>query len=362
MTKHTQAELRQLETVGCDLGDKTSELFVVRPDETTCRPKPVSTTREGFRKAFASRPRAHVVLEVGTHSRWTSALLEELGHVVTVANPRNVKLISDSNQKDDEADAELLARLGRADVKLLSPIKHRGEQVQADLAVVKVRDALVRCRTMLVNQARGLTKSFGFRLPKCDAECFHRKTKECVPKALESALLPAYELLEQLAKQIAAFDKALEKLAEERYPDVAVVSQPKGVGILTALAFVLTLEDKNRFTKSRDAGPFVGLSPSRRKSGNGDPQLHITKAGDPFVRRLLVQSANYILGPFGEDSDQRHWGLELCRRGGKSAKKRARVAVARKLAVLMHRLWVTGEVYQPLGYHQRSKGPSMKAA
>jgi transposase len=133
---------------------------------------------------------------------------------------------------------------------------------------------------------------------------------------------------------------------------VEIVSQPKGVGVLTGLVFILTLEDKSRFAKSRDAGAFVGLTPKKRKSGDDDPQLRITKAGDEFLRRLLVQSAHYILGPFGEDSDLRRWGLAQCARGGKAAKKRSRVAVARKLAVLMHRLWVTGEIYQPVGYHQ----------
>jgi transposase len=317
------------------------------------RPKAVPTTREGFRKFFEMRPKAHVVLEVGAHSRWTSSLLAELGHVPTVANPRNVQLISKNNQKDDRVDAVLLARLGRADVTLLSPVKHRGEQVQADLAIAKARDALVRCRTRLINQARGLTKSFGFRLTKCSASCFHRRTKLEVPEMLNAALMPVYEMLEQLTKQIAAFDKKLEEVAAARYPDVEIVSQPKGVGLLTGLVYILSVEDKTRFAKSRDVGALLGLVPKKRKSGDTDPELRITKAGDPFLRRLLVQSAHHVLGPFGEDSDLRRWGLALAKRGGKAAKKRARIAVARKLATLMHRLWVTGEVYEPLGYHQK---------
>jgi transposase len=353
MTEYTQEQLQKLDTIGCDLGDRKSELFVIPVKGKTLRPDAVMTTRDGFRRFFEGRKRAHVVLEVGTHSRWTSALVQELGHAVTVANPRNVKLISESNHKDDDVDAELLARLGRADVKLLSPIKHRGEQVQADLAIPKARDGLVRCRTQLINQARGLTKSFGFRLPKCDADCFQRKTKEFVPEALKPALLPVYEALEELDKQIAAFDRQIAELVKTRYPDAEIVSPMKGVGLLTGLVFILTLEDKSRFAKSRDVGAFLGLVPKKRKSGRSDPQLHITKAGDEFLRRLLVQSANYILGPLcREDSDLRRWGLELCRRGGKAAKRRARVAVARKLSTLMHRLWVTGEIYQPLGYHQ----------
>jgi transposase len=361
MTKYTQEQLRQLETIGCDLGDKSSALFVIRPDETTHRPKPIATTREGFREFFKERATAHVVVEVGTHSRWTSDELKEMGHVVTVANPRKVRLIAESDDKDDETDAELLARLGRADVKLLKPIEHRGEQVQEGLAIAKTRDALVGCRTKLVNQARGLVKSFGYRLPKCDAVAFWKLTKEEVPEQLKPALLPVYGTLEELAKQIAMCDRQLKRVAKQ-YPDVEIVGQPKGVGLLTALVFVLTLEDKSRFQKSRDVGPFLGLVPRKRRSSMSNPQLHITKAGDGLLRKLLVQSAHYILGPFGPDCDLRAWGQELCKRGGKNAKKRARIAVARKLSVLMHRLWVTGEEYEPIGYRQKKNTTVASAA
>jgi transposase len=212
----------------------------------------------------------------------------------------------------------------------------------------------VQTRTKLVNHARGLVKSFGERLPSCTAESFHKKAREHVPDELKPALEPIFSVLERLDEQIAAHDNRLLELAK-KYPDVEVVSQPKGVGVLTALVFLLTLEDKARFPKSRTVGAFVGFNPRKDQSGDTDKQLGITKAGDPFLRRLAVVSANYILGPFGEDSDLRRWGLQLAQRGGKNAKKRAKVAVARKLLVLMHRLWVTGEVYEPLGYGQQRK-------
>jgi len=318
-----------IETIGCDLGDKQSELCILFPDGKLERPEPIKTTRRAFAKFF-KRPRAHVVIEVGTHSRWVSELLEGLGHKVTVANPRRVKLISQSTAKRDKKDAEWLARLGKA------------------------RDALVRTRTKLVNHARGLVKSFGERLPTCTTESFHRKAWTFVPAALKPALQPIFRVLEQIEEQIDAFDEQLKQLAK-KYPDVDVVAQPKGVGILTALVFLLTLEDKTRFSKSRTVGAFIGFNPKRDQSGDCDKQLGITKTGDAFMRRLAVGSANYILGPFGEESELRRWGLELAKRGGRNAKKRATVAVARKLVVLLHRLWVTGEVYKPLGYRaQRS--------
>jgi transposase len=339
------------ETIGCDLGDKQCELCLLLPSGEVRRPAAVKTTRKALSEFF-TRPRAHVVLEVGTHSRWVSELLEALGHEVTVANPRRLKLISQGHSKRDVSDAELLARLGRADVELLSPVIHRGSEAQADLAVAKARDVLVRTRASLVNHARGLVKSFGERLPSCTAESFQRKAKAAVPAALKPALEPIFCVLERLDEQITAHDNTLAQVAK-KYPEVEVISQPKGVGVLTALVFLLTLEDKTRFKKSRTVGAFVGFNPRKDQSGDTDKQLGITKAGDAFVRRLAVMSANYILGPFGEDSDLRRWGLELAKRGGKNAKRRAKVAVARKLVVLMHRLWVTGEVYQPLGYGQK---------
>jgi transposase len=341
-----------IETIGCDLGDKINSIVILKPDDTMERVR-VKTTRVAMLRFFEGRARAHVVMEVGTHSRWVSKAIEQLGHRVTVANPRRLKLISSSDEKTDWHDAELLARLGRADESLLKPVTHRSNDAHADLAVAKSRDALVATRTKLVNHVRSVVKTFGERLRTCTAESFHRRTRDAVPSALKAALEPLYQTLEKIDEQIRELQKTIDSLAE-KYSDVAIISQPDGIGTLTALVFMLTLEDKTRFRKSRSAGAFLGLRPRKSQSGNDDPQLRITKAGDEFVRRLLVNSANYILGPFGKDSDLRRWGLRLAERGGKNARKRAKVAVARKLAVLMHRLWVTGEIYQPLGYHQQN--------
>jgi transposase len=263
-----------------------------------------------------------------------------------------VQLIAQSTAKSDRRDAELLARLGRADVELLAPIEHRSESQQADLAVVRARDGLVQARTRLINIVRGIAKSFGVQLPKSDGYCFHRKVAEQVPAMLAPALAPLLQLLAHVEEQMDRYDETLEQMGE-KYPDVAIVSQPCGVGIVTALTFLLTLSDKKRFRKSRMVGPYVGLRPKRDQSGDTDKQLPITKTGDAYLRRLLVGSANYILGPFGKDSDLRRWGLKLAERGGQNGRRRAKVAVARKLSVLMHRLWVTGEVYQPVGYRAR---------
>ena len=333
------------QTIGCDLGDKWSTIYVLEKEGSGKRAR-VRTTPDAMGQFFR-RPAAHVVIEVGTHSRWVSSQLRELGHQVTVANPRRVQLISASQSKSDEADCELLARLGRVDEKLLAPVEHRGKEAHADLEQLKARDLLVRTRTKLTNHVRAVVKTFGGRLPRTTSEAFAKKTKALLPAELVPALEALYKAIEAIDEQVKDLDRGIERAAK-RYPDVAVLAQPHGVGTLTALAYLLTVEEKTRFKKSRMAGAYFGLRPRRDQSGAVDKQLRITKAGDPFVRRLLVNCANFILGPFGKDSDLRRWGLALAHRGGKNARRRAKVAVARKLAVLMHRLWMTGEEFEPL--------------
>jgi len=244
-------------------------------------------------------------------------------------------------------DAEMLARIARFDPDLLYPINHRGEQAQIDLELLQARDILVKNRSNMINHVRGSVKAIGERLPSCSAASFHHKSDEHLPEKLQDTLKPILCIIEQITNQIKAFDKQIEQISTERYPETELLRAIKGVGPLTSLGFVLTLEDPTRFDKSRQVGSFVGLTPRRDQSGEIDKQLRITKAGNPFLRRLLVGAGQYILGPFGEDCDLRRFGLRLAAQGGKNAKRRAVVAVARKLAVLMHRLWLHGEVYDP---------------
>jgi len=285
-------------------------------------------------------------------------LLEECGHEVLVANARRLRLIYGSKRKTDKLDAENLARLARLDPKLLYPLKHRSEASQAHLAMIRSREALVGSRTQLINHVRGAVKSFGHRLPKCSARSFHKKVAEDLPKELLSALCPLLETIGGLTARIREYKRKLQEIATEHYPETELLRQVGGVGTLTsltfALTFVLTLEDPHRFSKSRSVGACLGLVPSEDQSGDSDPQRQISKEGDEMLRRLMVGSAHYILGPFAQDSDLRRHGLKIAERGGKNAKKRAVVAVARKLSVVLHHLWVTGEFYEPLHNVQRS--------
>jgi transposase len=273
-----------------------------------------------------------------------------------VANARKLRLIYSNKRKTDEIDAENLARLARVDPKLLYPLKHRGEDSQAHMALIRSRQALVGCRTQLVNHVRGAVKSFGGRLPKGPAVSFHNKAAEHIPEALWPALGPILETIASLTERIRDYERQLETLSKERYPETDLLRQVEGVRTLTALTFVLTLEDPYRFEKSRSVGAYLGLVPARDQSGDRDPQRRISKEGDEMLRRLLVSSAHYILGPFGSDSDLRRHGEKIASRGGKNAKKRAVVAVARKLAVLLHSLWISAEVYEPLRNTRRSGG------
>jgi transposase len=274
---------------------------------------------------------------------------------VLVANARKIRLIYASKRKTDEIDAENLARLARLDPKLLYPLKHRGEDSQAHLAIIRSREALVSTRTQLVNHVRGAVKSFGGRLPKCPARSFHKKAPEHIPEALWPALGPILETIGSLTERIRDYDRQLETISEEHYPETELLRQVEGVGVLTALTFVLTLEDPRRFTKSRAVGAYLGLVPGKDQSGERDPQERISKEGDEMLRKLLVGSAHYILGPFGSDSDLRRHGEKIASREAKNAKKRAAVAVARKLSVLLHSLWISAEVYEPLRNTQRSR-------
>ena len=349
-------------TIGLDLGDKTSRYCTLDDNGEVVKEGSVGTTRKGMLQAFGALSRCRMALEVGTHSPWVSRLLEQLGHEVIVANARQVKLISDSSRKDDRLDAQMLARLARVDPKLLRPIRHRSEKAQGHLMVIRVRAALVEARTSLVNAARGLAKSMGERLPKCDPDQMDVERLEPLPAQLQKTLQPLVEAVESLTKQIQECDGKVEQIARREYPETELLRQVSGVGPLIALTLVLTLEDGERFQKSRDVGCYVGLRPKRSESGESQPQLRITKEGDVYLRKLLVQGAHGILSRRGPDTDLKRWGWKLAQRGGKNAKKRAIVAVARKLAILLHRLWVTAGVYQPLRNSQAAGGANQQAA
>ena len=341
-------------TIGVDLGDRWSFYCVLDEAGKILLEQKLATTPEAMKQTFGKIPRSLIAMETGTHSPWVSRLLAELGHKLIVAHAQKVELITKSNRKDDRHDARTLARLARIDPELLGPVRHRSAKAQIHLTVIRARAELVNARTALVNAVRGLVKSYGQRLPKCGTQQVNRELAAELNAELREVLEPLLKEIKSLNERVKEYDERMEKIAKEVYPQVSLLKQVKGVGTQIALTYVLTIEDPHRFLKSREVGCFLGLKPGRGNSGESEPQKGISKEGDRYLRTMMVRGAHYILGPFGEDSDLRRWGLKLAERGGKNAKKRAVVAVARKLAVLLHRLWVSGEVYEPLRNSQKA--------
>ena len=333
-------------TIGLDLGDEVSRVCEIDAGGKIVKTAAVATTPGAMERYFGGRPRCRVVLEASTHSPWVSRQLKELGHEAVVANTSEVYAKRPRKRRNDRTDAEFLARQGRADVELLHPIEHRSVEAQQDLALLRARDQLVGARTKLISHVRGAVKSLGGRINKCSTEAFAKQAAGQVPEALRPTLTPLLEVIADLTRRIREMDKQVERMTEE-HPEAVRLQQLRGVGPVTSLAFVLAVEDPARFKRSRQVGAYFGLVPKLDDSSDSSPQLRITKAGDALVRKYLVNAAHYILGPFGTDCDLRRYGEAIAARGGKNAKKRAAIAVARKLAVMLHRLWVSEADYDP---------------
>ena len=334
-------------TIGIDLGDVWSHYCTLNEDGEVVDRGRFRTIPKAVEKWFTDLPPARVAMEAGTHSIWISEQLEELGHEVIVANVRELRAISHSDRKSDQVDAEKLARYARLDPEILRPISHRTVEQQEALTLIRARDLMVRLRTAAVNAVRGLTKSCGHRMPASSTRCFAKRSIAVMPPGLAQALGPVLEQIAEMTLKIKQYDRQIRELGQAKYPETQALVKVAGVGHLTALTFVLTLGSKERFKQSRDVGCYLGLRPRRSQSGDRDPQLGITKAGNVYLRSLLIECAGHILRPQGKDSSLRQWGLHLASRGGKQARNKAVVAVARKLAVLLHRIWITQEPYVP---------------
>jgi transposase len=333
-------------SVGLDLGDRTSRYAIVDREGQLIEEGECVNTPAGLAKIFADMPRARIALETGGQSGWIARELTKLGHETLVANARELRGIWGSVRKNDRRDAEKLARYARLDPALLHPTRVRSPEAQLALSELRVRDALVRARTLFVNAARGLAKAHGQRLAKTSTKSFAVRAAADLKPELASVLEPLFSQVAALSERIVAADRAAQQTAEQD-PAAARLMQVPGVGPLTALTFVHTLEDPSRFRHSREVGAYLGLTPRQAQSGDRDPQLPISKAGDVRLRRLLVQCAHRILGPFGHDSSLRRWAQQLASRGGAAGRKRAVTALARKLAVVLHRLWIREERWRP---------------
>ena len=348
LSKQQMIEQGMNVVAGVDLGDKHSFVCLIDLDGKVVERKKLRTSLAAFERYFGEWAGMRVVLEAGCHSNWVYRLLQRLQHEPLMADTHRLALITPSLSKDDRTDAERLAELGLRRPEMLNPVQPPSLETQSDRTVLKAREALVEVRTKLINSVRGTLKSFGVRLPASSGAALASKAGPRLPHELRETLGPLLLVIQPATDEIRRYDKRILQLGEKKYPQTKRMRSARGVGPITSLAFVLHLDNNpQRLRRSRDAGARLGLRLKRRNSGERSPELSITKTGDPMLRRLLVQCAQYMLGPWGEDSTLRRWGLRLAARGGKSAKRKAVVAVARKLAVLLHVLWQRDVDFDP---------------
>lgn len=335
-------------SIGLDLGDDSSSYCILDGRAQVVREGSIETSRRGLDELMVGQPACRIVLEASRQSHWTSKHLRSLGHEVIVINPRRLQLISESVCKTDRNDARLLARVGRLDVGILQPVHEKSDESLASRMLLRGRSQLVRTRTRIITLVRGSLKVFGIKVPTCSTEVFDDRARRLIPKLLRPALDPLLETLADLKQHIECYDHEIARTSDKRFPQTALFQQIHGVGPLVALSFITAIEDPKRFKSSRTVGAYLGLTPRSYQSGKSDPRLRITKQGDGMLRSLLVTAATHILRRSAPDCDLKRYGKRVSRGGTPRDRGRARIAVARKLACLMHRLWLTGEVYQPL--------------
>ena len=344
-------------TIGVDVSDKTSKICVMTKlpggerkivVETTC-----ATTKAGFEEAFSKFDRSWpVIFETGTHCRWMDKCFRGLGFKDIVANPGKIPSITKSNKKNDRNDARELARLAIADPGMLHPVFLKDEIYQQMLNLHGGRNILISQRTQLTNHIRGIAKSYGHRIEKVSTESFHKLNHSAWPKELEQVVWPLMGMIKMINLKIKAYDKLIERLAEK--PEfkwmVERAQVVYGIGIIGSTVIVALIGGRpDRFTHARDIGPYFGMTPKQDQSGEDDKQLRITRAGADIARKTLVECAGVVLMANAPDTDLKLKGLRIGMRGGKIAKKKAKIAVARclattVLALLKHR----EEEYVPL--------------
>jgi len=335
--------------IGVDLGDKKHAVCVTDKDGNILKEYFITNTQNSLTKLAEAYPKSLIAIEVGTHSPWISRLLSSLGAEVIVANARKLRAIYTNERKSDELDARMLAKIARLDPDLLYPIQHGTEESQRDLAVIRLRDTLTRQRVNLILSVRFTLKSMGIVLKQSSTPSFADSARDQLNDDVDTLCLihPALLVIDELTLQIKDLDKRIKNMIADKYKEAERLQQIPGIGPITALTFILHIGNSERFDKIRDVGAYLGLVPRRDQSGSLDKQLPISKTGDKYLRSLLVQAAQYILGHFGPDCDLRRQGHKIAARGGKAAKRKAVVAVARKLSVMMLSMWQRSSDYNP---------------
>jgi transposase len=331
---------------GLDVSDKSTHVCVVDGGGRVVWSGSCATCPETIARTLARRAPglARAVLETGALSSFLYRGLAERGVAVTCVCARHAHgVLSARVNKSDAHDAEGLAQMARTG--WYKAVRIREEGTHLDRASLKIREQLTASHRALANQLRGLLKLFGLRLGQVTTPGKRRERLQALfaqKPELREVMAPLLESLEALEVRIATLSRRLAARAAADPVTARLMSVP-GVGPITALVYKTSIEDPDRFDHSRSAGAFAGLAPRRSQSGERDVTGHISRAGDPMLRSALYEAANSLLARVKRDCPLRTWGLALARTRGA---KRARVAVARKLAILLHRLWASNTEFR----------------
>lgn len=335
-----------MDTIGLDLHKRESQLCVLTETGEIVERR-IVTSRERFTAVLGSQPSARILVEASTESEWVARHLESLGHEVIVADPNFAPMYATRRRgvKTDRRDARTLAeacRLGayRPVHRASAPQRH----VRAQLAV---RDALIRTRTRYVSVVKALVRRDGLRLPPGNPVHTDAKlTALSLPTPLTQELAPLRALFAPLNQEITAADERLAAVAAAD-PVVRRLQTAPGIGPVTAVAFVATLDDVTRFASAHHVAAYLGLTPREYSSGEQQHRGRISKTGSPRMRALLVEAAWRVLrSPAPAAAPLRGWAERIAARRGRSV---AAVALARRLAGILYALWRDDAAYRAPG-------------
>lgn len=333
-------------TVGLDIGDRRITAFVIEPTGDG-RLEELSATIAGMTEFFNDLPNASLIaMEATTNSVWIDDLADSLGHLPIVATPARLNDLYPKRNRDDQSDAERLARIAQVDPMILLPVEHRSRQMEQDYTLFQARERLVEHRTALNNFVKNKAKSFGARLPGGRPENLPRVGRDNLPASVLEVVEGTLNEMESLNAEIKRYDKLIKKAAV-RYPVVKdLLTSIPGVGTSTALIYVLALQDWRRFPGTREVKSFLGLAPRLKRSEDRKRELgYITS--HPIARRYLIQAASYHLWMHKQETDLQKWGRRLADRKGEDGRKIAQFSTAGKIAGLLWRLWKDGMLYMP---------------
>lgn len=332
-----------MEHCGIDLAIKSSSVCITDGRGLVLVERVVPTEETAFREIFAGHRRMSCLLEASPLAEWAASLLEGWGHRATVIDTRKAKGVIRTKKKTDKLDARNLAKMSRTG--WYTAVHRKSAQARAMRTYLQARQGLLQTALAQGSRIRGLLRAHGIKLGELPASAYAASVKgltlERAPD-LWPMLEPLVELRGQAIRSAEQMKKHLAKQISQDPVGQRLMSIP-GVGPLTAVAYKATIDQPERFASSDQVAAYVGLVPAVAQSGELDLHGHITREGDGLLRSYLFEAAHVLLTRRKGTCRLKMWGLKLANKKGYG---KARVAVARKLAVLLHHLWITGQNYQ----------------